>query len=307
MSLIDKIKNSFVVQKPIELSKELVLPGFDGLPLYDVVELFIEGVQKKSLTTRASSLAFRFFLALFPTTIFLLSLLPYIPIENFYNEMLLLLESFLPKNAFATAEETLDDLFHKKHNQLLSFGFVFALYLASDGINAILKAFNDSFHSTRKVSFFKQRFRALILMFILTVLVVSAISLIVFKQTFINYLIEAEILTSNLSVWLLKIGEFIIMISLFFAGFSTIYYYGNMQETKFRFVSAGSTVATILSLLISTGFAYYINHFGNYNKLYGSLGTLIVIMMWLYFNSLVLLAGFEINASIKHAKKIKSV
>lgn len=302
---LTSIYNKKFIQKQIEYSKRLVLPGFDGIPLFDVLVFLFNGLKKSSLTTRASSLAFRFFLALFPAIIFLLSLLPYIPIDDFYNELLLILKELLPQEAYKTSVETIDDLFNKKHNALLSFGFLFALYLASDGVNAMILAFQNSYHSSKKVSFIKQRLTSLLLLLILTVLMVLAVGLIVFSGVFISYLISNGILSNGFSVVLLNVGNISILLLLFLLGISSIYYFGSLEFKKFKFISAGSTLAAILTILLSFGFAFYVNNFATYNKIYGSIGTLIVIMLWLYFNSLVLLIGYELNASIKHARADK--
>lgn len=300
-----KIFESKLVQNPINWSKRIIIPGFDGMPLFDVVVFLVKGLQQRSLTTRASSLAFRFFLALFPAVIFLLSLLPYIPIQDFYHELLLILEELLPEEAYKTSVETIDDLFNKKHNTLLSFGFLFALYLASDGVNAMLLAFQESYHIKKKLSFIKQRLTSLLLLFILISLMVVAVGAIVFSEIIIAKLISGGLLNDGISLILLNIGKFLILLLLFLFGISSIYYIGSYGNKKFRFISAGSTLATLLTILLSSGFAFYVNNFATYNKVYGSIGTLIVIMLWLYFNSLVLLIGFELNASISHAKENK--
>ena len=134
---------------------------------------------------------------------------------------------------------------------------------------------------------------------------IIAIGLIVFSATIINFLTSHNYITHNYILYLLEGAKFIILLMVFFTGISSIYYFGNTKKLKFRFISAGSTLATLLSILLSSGFAFYINNFGTYNKVYGSIGTLMVIMLWLYFNSLVLLLGFELNASISHAKDEK--
>lgn len=300
-----KILALSIVQNPINWSKRIIVPGFDGMPLFDVIVFLAKGVQENSLTTRASSLAFRFFLALFPAVIFLLSLLPYIPIQDFYHELLLILKELLPAEAYKTSVETIDDLFNKKHNTLLSFGFLFALYLASDGVNAMLLAFQESYHVKKKLTFVKQRLTSLLLLFILLFLMILAVGSIVFSEIIISKLINNGLLADGISIILLNIGKFIILLMLFLFGISSIYYIGSYGNKKFRFISAGSTLATLLTILLSSGFAFYVNNFATYNKVYGSIGTLIVIMLWLYFNSLVLLIGFELNSSISHAKENK--
>ena len=302
---LKKILDSKLVQAPIALSKKLIIPGFDGLAIYDVISFFVTGIQQNSLTTRASSLAFRFFLALFPTIIFLFALIPYIPIENFQEQLLILIEGILPQSAYELTNSTINDLITDKNEGLLSFGFLFAFYLASDGVNSMVIAFNDNYHTQKKASFIETRLRSLLLLFIIFLLMIVAIGLIVFSGVFTDYLLAHNYISDNYSIYGLRVIKFIVLLLIFFLGISSIYYYGNTRSNKFRFISAGSTLATLLSILLSTGFAYYVNNFATYNKVYGSIGTLIVIMLWLYFNSLVLLVGFELNASISHAKEIK--
>ncbi|MBL4592683.1 MAG: YihY/virulence factor BrkB family protein [Flavobacteriales bacterium] len=302
---IKKIVDTQIIQIPLNLSKKIVIPGFDGLSLYEVLSFFIEGLQKNSLTTRASSLAFRFFLALFPTIIFIFALIPYIPIDNFQEELLMLIQSVLPSDAYELTNDTINDLIQDKDGSLLSFGFLFAFYLASNGINSMIIAFNDSYHSLKKASFIQTRLRSILLLFIIIFLMITAIGAIVFSSSITNYLISNNYISNNYIVYILKAIKFIVLLLVFFLGISSIYYFGNTRSKKFRFISAGSTLATLLSISLSTGFAYYVNNFDTYNKVYGSIGTLMVIMLWLYFNSLVLLIGFELNASISHAKEEK--
>jgi len=304
-TLLQKILATKLVQTPLNVSKRLVIPGFDGLPLYNVIAFFIEGIQKNSLTTRASSLAFRFFLAIFPSIIFLFSLVPFIPIDDFKIQLFELIKGSLPHDAYEMVSSTIEDLMYNRDGSLLSFGFLFAFYLASDGVNSMVIAFNENSHAQKKASFIETRLRSLLILFIIVFLMIIAIGLIVFSATIINFLTSHNYITHNYILYLLEGAKFIILLMVFFTGISSIYYFGNTKKLKFRFISAGSTLATLLSILLSSGFAFYINNFGTYNKVYGSIGTLMVIMLWLYFNSLVLLLGFELNASISHAKDEK--
>ena len=287
----------------IELSKKIILPGFDGLPLYDVVVFFIKGIQKGSLTTRASSLAFNFFLAIFPGIIFLFSLIPYIPIDDFQDQLLSLMKDMLPYNAFQAMKSTIEDILMHQRRGLLSFGFILTFYFATNGVNAMINAFNSSYYSIETRSPLMQRLVSFILVFILTFLVLFSIALIVFSGLALDYLVEKGILQDAFTIYLLLIGKWLTIVGLFFFTFSFLYYYGPSRKSKFRFISPGSTLATILSIITSLGFAYYVNNFGQYNKLYGSIGTIVVVLLWLYFNSIILLLGFELNASIRNAKK----
>lgn len=302
--IVQKIVDSKLVQTPLNISQKLVLPGFDGLPVYDVISFFIEGLQKNSLTTRASSLAFKFFLAIFPSIIFLFSIIPYIPINNFKIELFELIRTSLPTEAYKMVSSTIEELMYDKHGSILSFGFIFAFYLASNGVNSMILAFNETAHTDNKSSFIETRLRSLLILFIILILMIVAIGLIVFSAPIIHYLTSHDYI-HGYTIYILKAVKAIILLIVFFTGISSIYYFGKIKKLKFRFISAGSTLATLLSILLSSGFAYYVNHFGTYNEVYGAIGTLMVIMLWLYFNSLVLLIGFELNASISHAKERK--
>ena len=309
--MLELIKKNILASAPVKfillLSKKLVIPGFEGMPLFDVSSFFIRGIQNGSLTTRASSLAFKFFLAIFPSIIFLITLIPYIPIDNFQDQLLILLKDILPKNAFEATNETFEDLVKHQRGDLLSFGFLFALYLATDGIHAMINAFNKSNQSIETRGMWKIRGISLLLVFILTFLILIAILLIVFSGIALNYLVSKHLLVDSFTIYLLVTGKWIVILGLFFCAFSFLYYLGPDQKLKWRFISAGSTFATVMFILASLAFSFYVNRFGNYNKLYGSIGTLIVIMLWVYFNSIIILLGFELNASIHSAKLKRSI
>lgn len=306
--MLEKIKRKILGTAAIRFlllfSKKLTIPGFEGMPLFDVSSFFIKGIQNGSLTTRASSLAFKFFLAIFPSIIFLITLIPYIPIANFQDQLLILLKDILPKNAYEATRETFVDLVKHQRGDLLSFGFLFALYLSTDGIHAMIKAFNKSNQSIETRNVWKIRGISLLLVFILTFLILIAIALIVFSGVALEYLVSKHLLVDSLTIYILLIGKWLVILGLFFCAFSFLYYLGPDQKLKWKFISAGSTFATVMSIAASLGFSFYVNQFGNYNKLYGSIGTLIVIMLWIYFNSIIILLGFELNASI-HSAKLK--
>ena len=168
---------------------------------------------------------------------------------------------------------------------------------------AMMKGFNTSYHVSEKRSPAKRRLASLVLTFILSVLLIVATILIIFGEIVIKYLVTKHILKTKTQVWLLLLGKWVVVLALFFIAISFLYYYAPSVKKRWRFISAGSTLATVLTIITSIVFAYFVNHFGQYNKLYGSIGTLIVIMLWIYFNSLILILGFELNASIDNAKK----
>jgi membrane protein len=273
------------------------------LPIYFVAKFFIKGIKQGLLDTKASSMAFRFFMALFPTLIFLLTLLPYIPIPNFKTELLKLLEDLLPESGYLFVEETVVSLVTDADGGLLSFGFLFAIFLATNGIDSMLLAFEDSINVSHNRNFFHKKLLSVELLFILTLLIIIAIGAILFSVYLVNFVLEKGSIASIL----LLTGKWIIMAAICFFAISFIYYIGGNRKLKWRFFSAGSTLATLMVLLVSFGFGYYVDNFANYDKIYGSIGTIIVIMLWIYFNSYVLLVGFELNASIQQARSIKAL
>lgn len=284
-------------------SKKLVIPGFDGVPLYDVADFFLKGIQKGSITNRAAALSFNTFLAIFPAIIFFFTLIPYIPIVNFQNSLLDLMQEFIPQQAYLAVEETLFDIVKRPRGSLLSFGFLLAMYFATNSINSLIEAFNQTYHSIDSRTPFQQRLVSIALVVILSVLVIVAIALITVGPVVLNWLQTHNLLTDGLTIFMISAGKWIITLALLFFAFSFLYYIAPSGKQHFRFISAGSTMTTLLFIAASVGFNYYVNNFSKYNSLYGSIGTLIVFMMWIYFNAIIILLGFELNASISVARK----
>jgi len=284
-------------------AKKVTLPGFDGMALYDVMVFFWRSIVDGAITTRASAIAFSFFVALFPLIIFLFTLIPFIPIDNFQDQLFQLIKDVVPENAFKSIEETVLDILKVQHEGLLSLGFFMALIFSTNGIASMMSAFDASLHSFERRTWLSQRVIAIFLLAIFSILITIAIALITSGQSFINYLVINGFLRDRFTIYMLSIGKWLIILILFFMANSFLYYLAPAKKTKWRFISAGSTLSTFLSVVTFVGFSYYINHFGQYNKLYGSIGTLLVILLLMYLLSLILLIGFELNASISEAIK----
>ncbi|HEY3388981.1 MAG TPA: YihY/virulence factor BrkB family protein [Prolixibacteraceae bacterium] len=282
------------------------LPFFDGEPLYDVAVFFWKGLVDGAISTRASAIAFNFILAIFPAIIFVFTLIPYIPIDNFQQQLLILLQSILPQNAFAAIEGTIEDIITQPRGGLLSFGFLAAFIFATNGIVSVIAAFNGTIHAIETRSWINQRFVALILAIILTLLMTISIALITVSQTVMNFLVNNGYLQIDLTYYLLLGGKWLVICALIFFAYAFLFYLAPARKTKFRFISAGGTLATILTIITTIGFSYYINNFGKYNTLYGSIGTLVVVMLSFYFNAFILLIGFELNVSIWHSRRNNS-
>lgn len=284
-------------------AKKITFPGLDGMALYDVMVFFWKSIVDGALSTRASAIAFSFFMALFPAIIFLFTLIPYIPIENFQEELFLLIKDMVPENAFMAIEETVQDILTQQRGDLLSLGFFMALIFSTNGFASMMTAFDASLHSFERRTWLGQRLIALLLLAILSVLLTIAIALITYGQVFLNYLVNNGYLKDHFLFYVLTFGKWIVILFLFFIANSFLFYLAPAKKTKWRFISAGGTLSTILCIITFVGFSYYINNFGQYNKLYGSIGTLLVIMLLMYLISMILLVGFELNASISEAVK----
>lgn len=277
------------------------LPGFKGKSIYQVGKFFIDGLFEEDLNLRASSLAFNFFIAIFPLIIFLFTLIPYIPIENLEGLITGFIQKFLPAKAFDFVNETITDIVTNQNAGLLSFGFIAALYFSSNGFASMLSAFDTGVESILQRNWFDIRLKSIILLFlVVSLLITTALLSITFNYGF-NFLDGQVTINDSLTKFVLPAIEYILTISLVYFIFSSLYYFGSNKGSKWRFFSAGSTVATILSILSTWGFRVYVENFNSYNKLYGSVGTLLVLMILIYVNCFVVLIGFELNRSIDKA------
>lgn len=283
-------------------AKRITLPFFDNIPLYNVALFFWKGIYDGAITTRASAIAFNFMLAVFPTIIFLFTLIPYIPIDNFQVQLLELIQSVVPKNAFIAIKGTIEDIITQPRGSLLSFGFLAAFIFSTNGLVSVIVAFNRTIHAIETRNIVSLYFIAFGLSIILTTLTTMSVAMITASQRVFEFLLSKQIIRDDFLYYMLIGGKWLVILLLFFFAFAFLFYYAPARKMKFRFISAGGTLATILSVLISVGFSFYINNFGKYNTLYGSIGTLVVVMLWFYFMALILLIGFELNASIWSAQ-----
>ena len=267
---------------------------------------FYKGLVEGALTTRASSLAFNFFLAFFPSIIVLFTLIPFVPIEGFQEQLFVLIMDILPPSTYEATKSIVDDIVNHEQGGLLSLTFILALYFSTNGVNAMITGFNTTYHLTDKRTWIQLRLLSFVLTLILAILLILTIIFQIFSQGFMNNLV-AEGYLQQYSADIILYAKWIILVVVLFISISILYYYGPADKSKWKFLSAGSISATILSVITSLGFSYYVDNFAQYNQLYGSIGTLLVILLWMYFNSIILLLGFELNASIVSAKEEQNI
>ena len=288
------------IAKATTVSKKLVLPGFSGLTFYQVVKFTWAGIQKGRITNRAAAVSFRILLSLPPVLIVLLSIIPFIPVENFQDNLLMYISKTMPENAYSLVEQTLNDLITKKQQTLISISFILALFYASNAIQAILDGFSYSYNIEKPHSIIIQYARSFGLMLVFSFAMIIGVALITFSGPVLSYLQELNIIGGDLFVFMIEFAKWIFVILLFEIAISLLYRAGH--SGKWTAINAGASFATLGFIIVSSLFGWYVNSFATYNKLYGSVGTVLVVMLWLYFNSIVLLIGFEINAGIARAK-----
>ncbi|WP_066834823.1 YihY/virulence factor BrkB family protein [Rufibacter ruber] len=297
MTLTERLTHNRPYRKLIVFLKRLRF--VEGrVSVYHVLKVMIEELNRDSLTKRASYMAFNFTLAIFPAIIFLFTLLPYIPVGHLDRDILGLLEDVMPPEIYNVAADTIADIINKPRGGLLSFGFLFALVLSTNGIMSLMDAFDKKYHTFRKRTYVRKRLIATALTVALALILLVAIGAIFFGTYILDALVFYEIVTESFTYGLFIAVKYVAVVLLFFLATSMIYYYVPAVHDKWPFVSAGSVVATLLIFLVSWLFSLYIGKFDSYNKFYGSIGALIGLMVWLDFVCMSLIVGFEVNISI---------
>ncbi len=289
------------------LLRMTVLLDFDGMTLYDVLVFFFRGLFKGVLTYRAAAIAYNFFLALIPFVMFLFTLIPFVTGEHYQIYLLDLLQEVIPSNIYAMVRHTVVEIISRPHQGLLSAGFFMAIYFATNGVDAIIEGFNQSYHTTEKRPWWKQKMVAFGLMLILSVFIFISFSLLGFGEFTIRLLTDKHLLTSGVSIYSLQLLRWLII--LFGTLFSTslLYYFGQLktgrEDVRYRFFSAGSLLSTGLFIVGGMVIKLYFENFSRYNILYGSIGSLIILLVWIYYNAFIILIGFELNVSIRLSRK----
>ncbi len=278
-------------------AQTITLPLFDGLSLYDVAIFFWKGIYEGAVTSRAASISFSFFLALFPGVIFVFTLIPFIPIDGFQHELFRLLRDVLPPNSFDAAYSTITDILTIKRGDLLGITVAAALFFATNGTLALIGNFGQTIHRLNVRGFWSQYLAAFWLTLALALLLIGGIAVLALGEVWIPTLIPGD----N-GIWLTALARWMVLLGLVLFAISLLFYYGPMRSAPWRFISPGALLATVLVWLTSYLFGIYVTDFSRYNQFYGSIGTLMIIQLWIYVNAIGLIIGFELNASMARAK-----
>ena len=297
----------FQLLKPIiQFLKVIKPPGFHGFSLYDLLEMYIIGIVKGALTYRAGSISFSFFMALFPFILFILNLIPFIDlipfinIENFDQTFLNYIELFLPPETQTFFADIFEDIRTKPRGGLLSSVFLLSIFLSANGISAIFGSFEVSYHVNFSRSFLRQYFLSIAVSVLLAFLLLITVIIFFYFEFYIlnnlDSLIASEIRWTRISQ-ITFFGLFI------YLTINILYYFGTIEGRKNQFFTPGSLMTTLLFFLTTYCFGIYIENFSNYNQLYGSIGALLIFLLYIWINSNILLLGFELNATLTRFKR----
>jgi len=297
-----------IIEQILDWSKKYAFPGFDEVPIYYVVRFVIEEAGEDNITTRASAVAFNFFLSLFPLAIFLLPLLA--KTNAAINNLDLFRESIkgvIPQNAENYIFQMIQGIQQEGSIPWLGLSFFLAIFFSSTGMDTLMTGFDKSYDTTfKKRSYVKQRFIAVLLTLLLSTLVIASVVLIILGNQFLGNIFQLVGMEQSPAIVKL-ILRWVILLLLFYSVITVIYRYGPAMRRRIKFFSPGATLATVFSIITSVGFSYFVNEFNRYNEIYGSIGALIVILLWIQFNSFIMIVGFELNASIAVNRDLRAL
>lgn len=271
-----------------------------GLSLFDLIKLYSVGILEGALSYHASAVAFSFFMALFPFALFILNLIPYIPIEGFQADFLQFVKEGVPPNTYDAIANIINDILNNSHSGLVSTGFLLSIFLMANGLNGILGGFESSRHVLEKRGFFHQYLISLALSLLLSFLLIITVSAIVVFEVFIQKTMFQDMLSDRIP--LIILGRYAFVILMILVTISVLFRFGTKQKNKPSFITIGSVFTTILVIISSYFFGIWVIKFSKYNELYGSIGTLLIMMFYIWINCMILLLGFELNSIISKLK-----
>lgn len=290
--------------KAIRWLKSVTFPGFHGKPFYDVLVYFVNGFSKGYLTDRAAAVAFNVFLALFPAIMVLFTFIPYMPLDGVQTMLEDTIQQFVPENIAGRVVGTINEIMSRQHNTLMSVGIIMAFYFSSGAVRAFFRGFDMGVNHIGKMSMLRMYGGALLTTLILGTLLITSIALIIVGNDVLPWFFNKIHFYNNFVITLINIGRWLLTVFALLVSIAVLYFFGHpAKDRKFRLFTPGTIMFTLLFIIGTVGFNYYIINFSNYNALYGSIGGLIIFMMWMYVNCIIVLIGYELDASIFLAEK----
>ena len=297
--LKEKLKTIPIVKNLVGFLEALKIPGYDSFSFFDLAEMYVSGIVKGALSSRAGSISFSFFMALFPFLLFILNLIAFIPIDNFDAVLFNFIELLLPQESQSFFTDIFNDIRQKQRAGLLSSVFLLSVFLTANGVSSIFSSFEGSYHVELSRSFIRQYLYSMMVGILLALLLLVGVMALVFFEIFILSNLD-ELIPSEIN-WI-RIGQLFFYAILIYITVSILYYFGTIEGKKTRFFSPGALMSCLLILLTTYLFGIYIENFSRYNQLYGSIGALLIFLFYIWLNSSLLLLGFELNATLNRLK-----
>lgn len=300
-----KAKVEYFRERIESVLRLVVVPGFGGVPLYDVLVYFIRGFTHVNLIDRAAAVAFYVFLALFPTILFLFTLIPYFPLQGVTAGLLEALHDILPPGTYDSVSSTINEIMSIEHGGLMSIGLLLAFYFSTSAVSSFFRGFNMGDKEYGQVSFIKEQVYSVLVMLMFVALLLISIVLITLGQKLLPVLFVKIHFYNDFVVFLINVLRWLIVIFALIVAMSLLYHFGNPRSRKFKLFTPGSLLFTGLFIVGTILFNFYISNISTYNLLYGSIGGLIIFVIWIYFNCILILIGYELNKSIAKAQGFK--
>lgn len=296
---MQRVWRTKAAQSASRWSKNNSLPGLRGLPVYYIARSFIYGLTSENPIDRAAAMTFKFFMGIFPGLLFLCTLIPLVPIDGFQERLLYGYQEIIPPQVNELLYATVDQVINQGNTGLMSVSFLVAFFFSTNGIVGMIRAMNSSANISESVS--KIRLRAIGILIFVVSITAASIVLLIFMGKLISNTIKKYNLDTNPETWTYSLRlAFLYLIILLII--SMIYYLAPAKKFRMGFISPGAFAATNLSIASSVVLASFFSNFDRYNTLYGTLGSIPIFLIWIFINCLVLLAGFELNASIAVGK-----
>jgi len=284
--------------------KQVYLPGSENqVSLWDTGLFLIREIMNPNFNVRAGAMAFNFFFALFPGLIFLITLLPIVPVPNLKEELLTYLYTYLPEQSYAMVVETIEDTFTRTSHSIISLSVFLVLFSTTRGVLVMMHAFDRELPGFKHRSYIGSQLLSLGLIVLLSLFFLVALSITIVAEVLVGYLPLEQLSFPNLSVWAIRILDIFMTLSMLLIAFGVIYKFVPCKEQKFKFWSAGAFAGSFMAMLATLAFGIFVANFSDYNKIYGSISAIIMLMVWMYWISMVILIGFELNLAIERASQ----
>ncbi len=297
-----KAKVDYYRQRLESVLRLIIIPGFEGVPLYDVLVYFIRGFTKVNLVDRAAAVAFNVFLALFPMILFLFTLIPYLPLQGVTTNILEALQEILPPGTYESVANTIKEIMSIEHGGLMSIGLLLAFYFSTSAVSSFFRGFNMGDKEFGQVSFIKEQLYSILVMIMFVALLLLSIVLMTMGQRLLSVFFVKIHFYNDFVIFLINLLRWLIAIFALIVAMSLLYHFGDPRSKKFKLFTPGTLLFTGLFIVGTLLFNFYISNISTYNVLYGSIGGLIIFVMWIYFNCILILVGYELNKSIAKAR-----